>query len=221
MVSTPAKVSKRDVEAFRDFCVSLRSIWRHYQILLEGTDLQRELMQSIAPTFFGDLNQLLIEHLILQICKITDPEASRGRANLTVKFLVNNSDFSSAPGEFDKLKRLSAGMHAFRDKIVPARHKIIGHIDRDSVLLGKPLGAAPASDWDQFWLDLQDFLHIMDKRYIDPNSSFYLNGVAYLSDADNLVTALKESTFFRAFEAEKEVAAKCMDVAFSSKFSEA
>jgi hypothetical protein len=40
-----------------------------------------------------------VEDLILQICKITDPEESMGRTNLTIKFLINNSDFSTAPSE--------------------------------------------------------------------------------------------------------------------------
>ena len=79
--ASTSNVSAADVDAFSNFCVSLRSIWRHYQIIFEGTDLRRELLQSIAHTFFGDLNQLLIEHLILQICKITDPEESMGRKN--------------------------------------------------------------------------------------------------------------------------------------------
>jgi hypothetical protein len=196
---TTPNVTKGDVDAFRNFCVSLRSIFRHFQILFEeGADLRRELLQSIAPTFFEDINQMLIEHLILQICKVTDPEESFGRKNLTITFLVNNSDFSTAPGELERLKRLSDSMHAFRVKIVPARNRLIGHLDRHSVLDGKALGGAEKEEWNQFWLDLQGFLHIMDKHYIDPTSQFYLNGVGYLSDADSLIKALKESTYFGA-----------------------
>jgi len=164
---------------------------------------------------------LLIEHLILQICKITDPEESAGRTNLTVKFLVNNSDFSSAPGELERLKQLSDSMHAFRAKIVPARNKLIGHIDRDSALNGEPMGAAPIDAWHQFWLDLQDFLSIVHKRYIDPEANFYMNGVAHLSDAENLVKALKESSFFRVLESDRELSRKCIEVALESKFSNA
>jgi len=36
----------------------------------------------------------------------------------------------------------------------------------------EPLGVAPASDWNQFWLDLQEFLRILDKRSIDPARCF-------------------------------------------------
>jgi len=54
MAATPLMVTQKDVQAFCDFCVALRAIWRHNQILFGGSDLQRELMQSVAPTFFGD-----------------------------------------------------------------------------------------------------------------------------------------------------------------------
>jgi transcriptional regulator with XRE-family HTH domain len=216
-------VSKNDVEAFCNFCVSMRSIFRHYQILFnEGVaDLRRELLNSIAPTFFGDMSEMLIEHLILQICKITDPEESLGRKNLTVTFLINNSDFSAAPGQLKRLKNLSDSMHAFRVKILPARNRLIGHLDRHSVLDGKALGGADEGAWLQFWLDLQSFLNIMHQHYIDPSGHFYLNGVGYLSDADSLIKALKESTYFGTLLHDKTVTQKCADVVFTSKYYEA
>ena len=184
-------VSKSDVSAFCDVCVPMRSIWQHFHILFEGADLQGKHLQSIAPIFFGDINSLLKEHLILQICKITDPEESKGRKNLTVDFLINQSDFSTAADKLDKLKKLRNNINTFRAKILPARNKLIGHLDRESVLNGQPLGAADPSEWNQFWLDLQDFLYIMHKHYVDSNGEFYLNDIGYLSDADNLVIALK------------------------------
>jgi transcriptional regulator with XRE-family HTH domain len=216
-------VSKNDVNAFCNFCVSLRSIFRHYQILFnEGAaDLRRELLKSIAPTFFGDLNEMLIEHLILQICKITDREESREHKNLTVTFLINNSDFSAAPVQLKRLKSLSDSMHAFRAKILPARNRLIGHLDRHSVLDGKALGGADEGEWVQFWLDLQSFVNIMHQHYIDPSGHFYLNGVGYLSDADSLIKALKESTYFGTLLHDKTVTQKCADVAFTSKYYEA
>jgi hypothetical protein len=214
-------VSKDDVKAFRNTCVLLRSLWRHYQILFEGSDLKRELLQDTAHIFFGDLHAMFVRNLVLEICKITDPAGTKDRENLTVEFLIEHSDFSSAPDTLVKLKQLSDNMHAFRKKIVKARNKFIAHLDRESVRLGQPLGDAPQEEWLQFWLDLQNFLHIMDKHHIDPNSQFYLNGIAQLSDADTLVKALKESTYFRTLLDNKETTRQASDVAFGSKYFDA
>lgn len=112
-------------------------------------------------------------------------------------------------------------MHGFRAQIILARNKLIGHLDRHSVHDGKELGAADKKLWNQFWLDLQDFLHILHKRYVDPQSVFYLNGVGQLSDADSLVKALKESTYFQTLLADRTLTSKCADVAFGSKYSQA
>ena len=214
-------VSKDDVKAFCDTCVLLRSLWRHYQILFEGSNLKRELLQSIAPIFFGDIHALFVRHLVLEICKITDLVGTMGRTNLTVKFLIEYSDFSSAPNTLDRLKRLSDSMHAFRDKIVPARNRFIAHLDRESVQLGQSLGGASQEGWLQFWLDLEDFLHIMHKHYVDPNSNFYLNGIAQLSDAEMVVKSLKESTYFQTLLDRNETTRPASDVAFGSKFFDA
>ena len=79
-------------------------------------------------------------------------------------------------------------MQVFRKKIEPARHKLISHLDRAAILAGCPLGAATDAEWNQFWLDLQDFICIVHRKIM--GSPFYLNGVAGLSDAGDLLKAL-------------------------------
>ena len=74
----PIMLTADEVTTVEHYCVHLRSVWRHYQILFEEGELRRALLHRIAPVFFGDLNQILIEQLILQICKLTDPETTMG-----------------------------------------------------------------------------------------------------------------------------------------------
>ena len=207
-----------DVKAICDCCVLLRSTFEHFCILFEAGDLRRELLHSTASMFFGDLNRILIDHLTLQICKITDPEKRGKTVNLTIKFFLSNSDFSAAPNELEHLRRHSDAMHAFREKLLPARNKLIGHLDLDSVRAGAALGATERSEWTQFWLDLEGFLNILHRRYIEPDGNFYLNRVAHLSDADSVVKALKESTYFRAMLGDKGLSRPTYDAAQSSKY---
>jgi len=206
------------VKKFIDHCVILRGFWSHYQTLFQGSDLKRELLQNTANTFFRDLNQMLIEHLILQICKLTDPESTMGERNLTIQFLVKNADFSASPRELAKLTTIAARILAFRKRILPARNKLISHLDLNAALGRKSLGRAPIATWLTFWLDLQDFVAIMYRRYVSARATFYLNGVGGMSDADLLVKALKESAYFWAALEDKTIKGKVADVAFHSKY---
>ncbi len=216
----PRPVTRRDVQKFTNYCVVLRAFWVHYQTLFEKSDLKREMLQTTANTFFRDLNQVFIEHLILQICKLTDAPVTAGKRNLTIPLLVANSDFVAA-AELAKLKKIAARIEKFRDRILPARNKFISHLDLDAALGRKALGGVSVAAWRQFWHDLQDFLRIMNARYVSRRTPFYLNGVAGLSDADQLIQALKESTYFRLVLRDTRFAEKFSEMVFKSKYYQA
>jgi len=223
-MTTTAPVSgiiatKEDVESFADSCVLLRSQWAHFMTLFEGSDLKRELLYTTAPTFFADLNRLFVEHLVLHICRLTDEAQTMGRKNLTVKFLIEHSDWSSAPDTLAKLKPISDSIHRFRKRVLPARKWFIAHLDLSAVRLDQPLGAASNDDWKQFWLDLQDFVQLMFRHHVDPNSLFHLNGIGGMSDADRLLTALKNAKLFDAVLNDQEIATQAVLAADTSKFA--
>jgi len=212
--------TKENVQAFANSCVLLRSQWQHFRILFEGSDLKRELLQTTAPTFFADLNHLLIEHLVLHICRLTDNAQTKGRKNLTVKFLIEHSDFSNAPHTLDKLKAISASIDAFRQKILPARHRFISHLDLEAVRLDRSLGAASDAEWNQFWLDLQDFLELMFLHHVGSSEHFCLNDIGMMSDADSLLTALRNAKLFDAVMGDGEIASRALRAADTSKFAD-
>ena len=223
-MTTTAPVSgiiatKEDVESFADSCVLLRSQWAHFMTLFEGSDLKRELLYTTAPTFFSDLNRLFIEHLVVHICRLTDEAQTMGRKNLTVKFLIEHSDWSSTPDTLAKLKPISNSIHRFRKRVLPARKWFIAHLDLSAVRLDQPLGAASNDEWKQFWLDLQDFVQLMFRHHVDPNSLFHLNGIGGMSDADRLLTALKNAKLFDAVLNDQEIATQAVLAADTSKFA--
>ena len=197
----------------------LRSQWTHFTTLFEGSALRRELLQTTAPTFFGDMNRLFIEHLVLHFCRLTDEAQTMGRKNLTAKFLMEHSDWSNAPGTLAKLKPISDSIHDFRKRILPARKWFIAHLDLSAVRQDQPLGAASDAEWLQLWLDLQDFLELMFQHHVDPNSHFHLNGMARMSDVDSLLTALRNAKLFKAVLSDHEITLRALRAADTSKFA--
>src|SRR5262249_43901705 len=147
-------------------------------------------LRTTPCMFFGDLHQALNDYVTLQACKIPAPaHDNRGNDNPTIAFLLEHYDFSSDPPILKRLEELQARLEAFGKKLVAARNKLIAHLDRAAILAARPLGAATDEEWDQFWLDLEKFINIVHRKVT--GSSFYLNGVAGLSDAGDLLKALR------------------------------
>jgi hypothetical protein len=102
----------------------------------------------------------------------------------------------------------------------PVRQQIVGWIERFAKPIAVvPLGAASDAEWNQFWLDLQDFLELMFQHHVDPNSHFRLNVVAGLSDADSLLTTLRKAKLFDDVMDDREIATRAMHAAATSKFA--
>jgi hypothetical protein len=209
--------TKEDADAFCGSCVSLRALWQHYRTLFEGSDLKRELLQTTAPIFFRDLNEMFIEQLVQRICRLTDNAQTMGRKNLTIKFLIDHTDFSAAPATLDKLRTLSDAIHRFRNRIVEARNRFISHLDLEAVRLDRPLGAASDAEWLQFWIDLQDFLDLLLQHH--GMKHFYLNAMGNMSDADSLVAAPRNAKLFHAILGDHAITTAAMRAADTSRFA--
>jgi hypothetical protein len=192
--SEPPNVSKKEIEEFSDHCVYIRSVYVFATRLLRDCDEQeRKSMEAIAPSIFADLAQLLTEYLIIAACRITDPAVDgRNNENLTIELFVN--DFSSDPETYKQLDELHQRMKKLRKKILPARHKLAAHADRDAIREGKPLGAASWQEWNDFWSALADFVRILNQKKI--GKPFEINASGVRGDAEMLLKALKQSQYF-------------------------
>jgi putative transcriptional regulator len=186
-----ATVVADDVKAFAGACVYARSLYMDYRAVFEDTPLDENPLKNLSPYFFGDLSRMFREHIILQVCKLTDPAADgRGNENLTVEFLTANADFSTDPAAGEELRARAEKIEQFRSQLKPARDKFISHLDRKSILNGRPLGGASADAWVDFWLDLQAFVKLLWKRCVS-DESMYICAAAGSSDAVVMIQALR------------------------------
>lgn len=145
------------VIAFREECVWARSIRTHFATLYESGERRRQLLAEVANTFFGDLNAILIEYILLQQCKLTDPSSSgKHKENLSTNYILS---LDWHPETAARLKDANATMMRFRTKVVDARRKLVAHSDLKTRMSLAALGAFTEEEEASFWTALQRFVH--------------------------------------------------------------
>jgi len=211
---------KEDIKVFADACAFSRSVYLHFRTLYEtSTDDDRARMGRAAEILFGDLHQIFVEYIILQICKITDPANDfKKNDNHTVAFLLKHYGLTGDAKIGPRLTELDQKTQAFRQKLLPARNKLISHADRDAILAGDKLGGAPQAEWDQFWLDLEELVNIIHERVT--GEQFRVTEIGMLTDADGLLKALHHAEHFDQLLSDKtpNVAQRAAEVAFSQRY---
>jgi hypothetical protein len=149
----------------------------------------------------------------LQVCKVTDRAFETRKKekldNLMISFLMQHYGLAEDP----KVCAIAARLESFREKLLPARNKLISHLDREAILAGRSLGGASNEDWNEFWRDLQEIVCIIHEKAV--GTPFYLNDVGRLSDVDDLLKALKHAQCFdqAVHEADAVLTHKLVDMA--------
>ena len=121
---------------FVDKCVWTYCTYTHYKELFEGKESALKLFEKISHRFFADLNHILIEYSILQLCSLTGPASTKvkreKKENLTINTLLETIVW---PTEIkDQIDGKANQLNTFREKIVSARNQIIAHSDYETFL---------------------------------------------------------------------------------------
>lgn len=145
---------KRIVSAFCDECQWARSIRIHFAGIYEH-DSRPKLLEEVAAVFFSDLNIILKHFIVLQICKLTDPKGGSSKSNLTTEYLLH---LEWNPETKKVLEQSIAILRKFREKIVPARSKLVAHTDVTARLNTEGMGSFTKEEEDEFWQALQQFV---------------------------------------------------------------
>jgi len=146
----------KDFEWFRSECIKLRNIFNTYLLLYESGDGETDAaLRNTAILFFNDLNEWLIQIIILQVGRLTDPVSTGGRENLSVCWIVE--EVGKVGKLTPEIKDLAANLMYYREKIKPARDKMISHADLNTFRDGMKHGEHSRDEACKFFHDLQRF----------------------------------------------------------------
>ena len=134
----------------------MRCCYNTYVALYESGDCVHGVLQASAANFFHDLNPILIEYVLLQICKITDPAETGGHKNLTFEGV--NAVLEENGLMTQEIANFSSGLSRYRDLVKDSRNKLISHLDRDAVLNGLAIGEHSEEEVANFFECLQGYV---------------------------------------------------------------
>lgn len=123
---------------FREECIWLRNCYNTYQTLFEDEEETCGILCKNAGIFFQDLNRILIDYIFLQVCKITDPEMTGNKRNLTINFI--NTALEKKQLFSEEINKYSSDILRYRGFLVDARNKLISHLDLQAVSSGEAIG---------------------------------------------------------------------------------
>ena len=188
------------IEAFCEECVWLHSIRKHFADLFEFNEPRGHLLSEVANTFFHDLNLILIEYILLQQCKLTDPASSGAdKKNLTTNFILQ---LEWTPETKESLQEQNEILLKFRRNIIDARRKLVAHLDLRTRLQPLSLGQFSKSDEATFWQALQGFVNVAHDEAI--GGPFEINAAMQEGDVASLIHSLKDAADYNDLVNQKD-----------------
>jgi transcriptional regulator with XRE-family HTH domain len=189
----PMTDPKEIIGKFCILCERTWMDWRLYGSLVETGQRGHDLCMSIAPLFFDELNRILAEYSVIQICKITDPARTGKKMNLTTNYIVEELPWPDPLRR--QLEAINARLKAFREHVEPGRSKRIVHVDFSAQTSQTgAIGAFPDGADRKFFKDLQEFVNIAFGHHHDGHQ--HPIEVAMSTDTDQLIRAFVKSKVF-------------------------
>jgi hypothetical protein len=169
-LGTMTTLTDAEVEAFRNFCQLTYDRWVTRRVIFEHADVEAFTYHKCADVL-RLLNDITIEHTLLQMAKLHDPAEQLGRKNLTFDYIITyggwdtqtTSVLATLRGRLDVLLAKS---------LKPARNRVLCHNDLETLIKEPPLGNFdPGTDCEYFEV-LQEFLSTVYEKSSKGNYEF-------------------------------------------------
>jgi hypothetical protein len=181
----------------------LHSTWKVFSQLYTVGEERVALLRRTAPKFFGIIQRVLLDSIILSISRLTDPDRSAGRDNLSLMRLVTHISAEHDADLYDRasqaLEDLSNHCAPFR----PHRNQRIAHIDLNTALHPNP-APLPAFDGQRIQIALEKIAELMNmiELHFDDATTAY-DQVVIEGDGDRLILLLSQAVEYRKLKAKR------------------
>jgi hypothetical protein len=159
--------------ALKSELVRLHMKWRQYRLLYAESPERIEVLNQAASHFFGILQEVLLEDVVLHIARLSDSEKSVGKENLSFRrlpSLISDKDLAVEVGSLVGSALTACGFA--RDW----RNRRLAHGDLALALASSkdPLPGISRADIEGAMLSIRTLLNRLSGHYIDSEVIYQL-----------------------------------------------
>lgn len=103
--------------------------WQIYRNVYAKSEKQIKTLQEIDNEFFGSVQKMYLESIIMHIIRLTEGERTAGKTNLTLKKIMNEYRKELSSNNIKELNKIISNIDGMTNDIRDYRNKNIGHLD--------------------------------------------------------------------------------------------
>lgn len=164
-------MSEKNKRLIEKFCKKVNYLEVLYSIQKELFENEKntKILEKSDHYFFYIINNILVERILLEVRKITDPSGNKDKENLSVNYLVDKIDW---PVDIkSELENIQTKTNRFRNENVKGEvDKKIAHNDLKIILekvRGEKYELFPIEEFEDFLKSLKKFCNLCYKPYFN------------------------------------------------------
>ena len=148
---------------FCELCNWVYESWITHKALFENNRNKENNIGRCAQ-FTSRLSIVTQEYSLQQIAKLHDRAVQGASTNLTIDYVMTFGEWGERK---DEVEEIAARLDGLKERIIPARNKILSHNDLITILENQPLGGFPEGDDEDYFEALQDLVNVVHDRWRD------------------------------------------------------
>lgn len=182
----------------------LHGRWRMYRQLYGTSEARVDALNKVAPTFFGTLQNILVDEVQLTLSRLADPARTGRRENLTLATLLETLENLDVPFLVDQVR---SNLEAYRqacEAIVRRRNTRIAHYDRDTHAGGELLDGPSRAEIETALERLRACMRTVYQHYA--NSDMRYDLFVMHDDAESLLRAVSQALRYQELQDTRQIA---------------
>jgi hypothetical protein len=171
--------------------VNLQGLWQTYERLFMKSPESVQLLNWAAPSFFGWLQNWLVDHLMLSILRLLDPPKSVGKDNAVLERLAIECDTA---GRRDVAKEVRLHLDEARRITSPMReqrNRRIAHLDFDTHVEAAPLPKVLVQEIIDSFKLIKKAMNAVELAFEERTTAY--SAYSQIGDAASLLNAIERA----------------------------